>query len=66
MAAVVEAAGADTDLDALVETLRETEFASTTVPDAARDSLTARPLTISSRLSPTVPGAAIAKLDHTG
>ncbi|MEF8974171.1 MAG: HAD family hydrolase, partial [Haloarcula sp.] len=41
MAAVVEVAGADVDLDALVETLRETEYASTTVPDAARDSLTA-------------------------
>ncbi|MGB9933380.1 HAD family hydrolase [Haloarcula amylolytica] len=67
MAAVVEAAGADVDLDALVETLRETEYASTTVPDAARDSLTA--LAADNQLAIVTNGVRdrqIGKLDHHG
>lgn len=67
MAAVVEAVGADVDLDALVETLRETEFASTTVPEAARDSLTA--LAADNQLAIVTNGIRewqVAKLDHHG
>lgn len=67
MAAVVEAAGADVDLDALVETLRETEYASTTVPDAARDSLTA--LAADNQLAIVTNGIRerqVGKLDHHG
>jgi len=65
MAAVAEAAGADVDLDALVETLRETEYGSTTVPDAARDSLTA--LAADNQLAVVTNGVRdwqVGKLDH--
>ncbi|KAA9399079.1 HAD family hydrolase [Haloarcula sp. CBA1130] len=67
MAAVVEAAGADIDLDALVETLRETEYASTTVPSAARDSLSA--LAADNQLAIVTNGIRkrqLGKLDHHG
>lgn len=67
MAAVVEAAGADVDLNALVETLRETEYASTTVPDAARDSLTA--LAADNQLAIVTNGIRerqVGKLNHHG
>ncbi|MDS0278607.1 HAD family hydrolase [Halomicroarcula sp. S1AR25-4] len=39
MAAVVAEAGIDADPDAMVETLRENDYAATEVPDAARSSL---------------------------
>ena len=67
MAAVVEAAGADADLDALVGTLRATEYASTTVPDAARDSLPG--LAADNRLAVVTNGPRdwqVGKLDHHG
>ncbi|MDT3437042.1 HAD family hydrolase [Haloarcula sp. 1CSR25-25] len=67
MAAVVEAAGADADIDALVETLRETEYASTTVPDAARDSLPG--LAADNQLAIVTNGVRdrqLGKLDHHG
>ena len=67
MAAVVEAAGADTDLDAVVETLRETEYASTTVPDGARDSLPA--LAADNQLAIVTNGVRerqVGKLDYHG
>ena len=40
MAAAVDAAGSDADPDALVATLRERTYDGTTVPEAARESLT--------------------------
>jgi len=67
MAAVVDAVQADADPDALVETLRETEYAATTVPDAARDSLTA--LAADNQLAVVTNGVRdwqVGKLDHHG
>lgn len=67
MAALVETAGVDADPDALVETLRETEYASTTVPDAARDSLAA--LAEDNQLAVVTNGGRdwqVGKLDHHG
>jgi putative hydrolase of the HAD superfamily len=67
MAAIVEAVESDADPDALVETLRETEYATTTVPNAARDSLTA--LVADNTLAVVTNGVRdwqVGKLDHHG
>lgn len=67
MAAIVETADVDADPDALVETLREKEYASTTVPDAAKDSLTA--LATDNQLAVITNGVRewqVGKLDHHG
>ncbi|GCF13353.1 noncanonical pyrimidine nucleotidase, YjjG family protein [Haloarcula mannanilytica] len=67
MAAIVEAAESDADPDTLVETLRENEYAATTVPDAARDSLTA--LAADNTLAVITNGVRdwqVGKLDHHG
>lgn len=65
MAAIVAAADAEADPDAMVETLRETEYASTTVPDAARNSLSE--LAADNRLAVITNGVRdwqVGKLDH--
>ncbi|MDS0221821.1 HAD family hydrolase [Haloarcula sp. S1AR25-5A] len=67
MAAIVEAVESDADPDALVETLRETEYAATAVPDKARDSLTA--LAADNTLAVITNGVRdwqVGKLDHHG
>ncbi|MFB6223684.1 MAG: HAD family hydrolase [Haloarcula sp.] len=67
MAAIVAAADAEADPDAVVETLRETEYASTTVPDAARNSLSE--LAADNRLAVITNGVRdwqVGKLDHHG
>ncbi|WP_424002474.1 HAD family hydrolase [Haloarcula salina] len=69
MAAVVEAAGADADPDAMVETLRQNDYAATTVPDAARESLAELADDADNRLAVVTNGVRdwqVGKLDHHG
>ncbi|MBV0900322.1 HAD family hydrolase [Haloarcula salina] len=69
MAAVVEAADADADPDAMVETLRRNEYAATTVPEAARLSLSGLADDADDRLAVVTNGVRdwqVGKLDHHG
>jgi len=67
MAAVVAAAGAEADPEAMTETLRERTYEAATVPDAARESLSG--LGADSKLAVITDGPRewqVGKLDHHG
>lgn len=69
MAAIVEAADAEADPDAMVETLRQNEYAATTVPDDARESLSGLGGDADNRLAVVTNGVRdwqVGKLDHHG